>query len=108
MIGYGAAGGLLTIALVVVVVLLVAGGGGGEDKATAALLPSGGNVPDARHTNLAPSVNAAGCPAPAERRQCAGREEHEPRRGAQGRRLSEQELPRHESQPHERRESEDQ
>jgi len=61
LIGYGAAGGLVAIALVLVVVLLVAGGGGGEDKATAALLPSGGNVPGVKNTNLAAAVEAAGC-----------------------------------------------
>ncbi len=61
LVGYGVAGGLVAVALVVVVVLLVAGGGGSDKKATNALLPSGGSVPDVKDTNLTAAAKAAAC-----------------------------------------------
>ena len=60
LIGYGTAGGLVVAALIVVVVLLVAGGGG-DGKASAELLPDGGNVPDVKVTSLSKAAAAAGC-----------------------------------------------
>lgn len=63
-VGYGAGGALALAAVVVVVVLLVAGGGGdgaGGTKANAEILPSGGNVPDPKISDLGKAASAAGC-----------------------------------------------
>lgn len=62
LIGYGAGGGVVAIAAVLLVVILAAGGGdssgggGGGD-----VLPSGGEVPEQKITDLEQAAETAGC-----------------------------------------------
>ncbi len=62
LIGYGA-GGALVVAVIVVLVVLLAGGSGGGSKAdeSSSVLPSGGEVPDPKITDLNEAAKAAGC-----------------------------------------------
>lgn len=63
LIGYGAGGALVAIVAIVLVVVLVAGGGNGDAGGSGGedLLPSGGEAPTQRITDLDEAAKAADC-----------------------------------------------
>ena len=67
LVGYSVGGALALVAVVVVGVLLAAGGGGGGDKASAEVLPDGGEVPTQKISSLTKAASASGCKLSSER-----------------------------------------
>jgi hypothetical protein len=62
LIGYGAGGALVAVVAIVLVVLLAGGGGGGDNGGGGGdALPSGGEAPAQKVTDLEEAAKAAGC-----------------------------------------------
>ncbi len=61
LIGYGAGGAFVAVVVVVLVVLLAGGGGGGGSDGGADVLPSDGEAPAQKITDLDEAAKAAGC-----------------------------------------------